>query len=387
MALCNAKRDMFIEEGETVDPRDLMNAESSKWQRVSEEVMKCGFSPCPRDAAACKMKWTQIVPEYKRIADFFARSGINGADYWNLTVPERRKEGLPRSFPKDQFYSLHEWYGTRPSMQPPHTRDLLFHEDGNYSSFRPPAAVTEDLADTDQENEDPMDIAAEVEGSGDTSTKTPSAFQGQTTGSRSTAPKFEKRTARSGRERPVLPAGVMPHVISSSDTSECNTRRNVGNTAVKRKSLSGHTIIAEATRASGDVMAGQMKEMAEASRDLERSKIEVQLKLFAEQMQYQREKDLRLHQSSIIANENARLAILKQGEVVQCLAQLSSVLTMGLRPPKAGSATDVPQAAHPLHTQHERVPSDGPPTAEKLPKQETSSTTGDKALPDSVLEP
>jgi len=48
-----------------------MNPNTSKWQPVSEEVMKCGFSPCPRDGPACKMKWNQIIPNYKWIADFF----------------------------------------------------------------------------------------------------------------------------------------------------------------------------------------------------------------------------------------------------------------------------------------------------------------------------
>lgn len=34
--------------------------------------------------------------------------------------------------------------------------------------------------------------------------------------------------------------------------------------------------------------------------------------------------------NAAIANDNARLAILKQGEMVNCLAQLSSVLSKGL---------------------------------------------------------
>ena len=58
-------------------------------------------------------------------------------------------------------------------------------------------------------------------------------------------------------------------------------------------------------------MAFQLRQMAEASRDLEKSKIEVQLKLFVEQMDYAREKDGCLYENSLIANENARLAILK----------------------------------------------------------------------------
>jgi hypothetical protein len=127
-----------------------------------------------------------------------------------------------------------------------------------------------------------------------------------------------------------LPPRVTPYFLSTSETSEFSNKRRPCNTAVRRKSMSGHNIIAEATKASGEVMASQMRDMAESSRELERNKIEVQLKLFTKQMAYQREKDRRLYENVVIANENARLAILKQGEVVSCLAQLSYVLSKGL---------------------------------------------------------
>ena len=78
-----------------------------------------------------------------------------------------------------------------------------------------------------------------------------------------------------------------------------------------QKSSSVHNVIAEATKAFEDVLASQLRQMAKASRDLERSKIEVQLKLFVEQMDYAREKDCHLYENSLIANENAHLAILK----------------------------------------------------------------------------
>ena len=51
-------------------------------------------------------------------------------------------------------------------------------------------------------------------------------------------------------------------------------------------------------------------------------------------MDYQRERDRRLHESARLANSNARLAIEKQGEVVKCLSDLSIVLSAGLRLPK-----------------------------------------------------
>jgi hypothetical protein len=47
-------------------------------------------------------------------------------------------------------------------------------------------------------------------------------------------------------------------------------------------------------------------------------------------MKYQREKDRRLYESSRIAQENARLSIIKQEEVVQVLAKLSDILRSGL---------------------------------------------------------
>jgi hypothetical protein len=73
-----------------------------------------------------------------------------------------------------------------------------------------------------------------------------------------------------------------------------------------------------------------MIDMAKSSRKLEHNKIEVQLKLFKKQMAYQRKKLRRLYENSVIANENAHLAIVKQGEVVSCLAQVSSLLSKGL---------------------------------------------------------
>jgi len=99
---------------------------------------------------------------------------------------------------------------------------------------------------------------------------------------------------------------------------------------VRRKNVFGHAVIANATKATGEIMVQQMQDIAQASRDLKRSKIDVQLKLFLEQLEYQREKDRRLYENASIANENARLSIMKQGEMVSCFAQLSFVLHQGL---------------------------------------------------------
>lgn len=48
-------------------------------------------------------------------------------------------------------------------------------------------------------------------------------------------------------------------------------------------------------------------------------------------MQYQREKDRRLYEQGLLAAENAHLAILKQGELVECMSSISKVLSLGLK--------------------------------------------------------
>ena len=86
--------------------------------------------------------------------------------------------------------------------------------------------------------------------------------------------------------RLVFLANITPQIISSSDTASYFLGRHPGNTALRKKNVSGHTVIAEVTKAMGLVMAKQMEDIAESSRALERSKIDVQLKLFSEQMAY-----------------------------------------------------------------------------------------------------
>ena len=126
-------------------------------------------------------------------------------------------------------------------------------------------------------------------------------------------------------------------------------QRRPGNIGVKRKSVFGHVVIAEATKATGAVMAQQMQDIADASRDLERSKIEVQLKLFSEQMSYQWEKDRRLYENAAIANDNTRLSILKQREMVSCLSHLSTVLSNSLSMNKNFAYPNMPQTAPQEH--------------------------------------
>lgn len=87
----------------------------------------------------------QVIPDYKRVVDYLARTGQNGPDHWEQSLAERKAEGLPCSFPQDVFDGIHKWYGRRSSIQPPHVRDLLSNEDRNFQGLL--NSVTQDAHD------------------------------------------------------------------------------------------------------------------------------------------------------------------------------------------------------------------------------------------------
>ena len=131
------------------------------------------------------------------------------------------------------------------------------------------------------------------------------------------------------------------------DSSHSITKRKIANTAIKKKSSGGVSALVEVAKASGEAIATQMKEMASVTKETESNTLEVQLRLFLEQMAYQRERDMRVYEQSLRAADNARLAILKQGEIVLALGNISSVLSLGLRghiePPRKAST---PKPSH-----------------------------------------
>ena len=178
----------------------------------------------------------------------------------------------------------------------------------------------------------------------------------------------------------VLPAGVTAHVISSFDIVDVGIPGRPSSIAVRHKSMSGHSIMAEATRATGNVMAGEMRVVAEVGRELERSKIQVQLNLFDKQMEFNRERDRRLHENAAVVNENAKLAIQKQGQVVQCLAHIAHVLRSGLSHRHTPPST----AKHAPGTLNTAAPS----TIEALnPPKEVSGETEEAPPTDAVAPP
>ena len=277
LALIAAKREMFLEEVDAVDGRDLMTPDNTKWRRISQQVMLAGFSQCPRDGASCKNKWNQLVPDYKRISDYLGRTGRNIRDYWDLSSGERKDEGLPRQFSHEFYAAIDDWYGTRPQINPPHVRDVLSPHDANYSSGRQKHAEGEDMSEPET---DPMDLeGGDAENGTEETTPPRSPRSTSWTPFRVPAASPSANTP-DGRARGFIPPGVTPQIISSSETSSYSTKRRPGNTAVRRKNVAGHSVIAEATKATGAVMAQQMQDITQSShRALEQSKIEVQLKI------------------------------------------------------------------------------------------------------------
>ena len=71
--------------------------------------------------------------------------------------------------------------------------------------------------------------------------------------------------------------------------------------------------------------------MASITKEIESNKLEVQFRLFSEQMAYQRKRDMRVYEQNLMAADNVRLAIIKQGEIILALRNISDILSLGLR--------------------------------------------------------
>jgi hypothetical protein len=287
LALVDAKREEFMEELDIVDARDLMDPETTKWTHISDRVMAAGFSPCLRDHAMYKSKWHLIIPDYRRIVDHHARIGTNGQVYWSQTNQEHVQEGLPKSFFNELFDRIDEWFGGRPQMQPSHIRDLMNPRDKNFDGNKDLSEdnveVVGDTGEEDSINPDldymPCTQPRMNAGCG----KGMSLSVGMAKGS----PLPHCPTVHlSGGSESAVPPKPSPILLSSSESGSYNMKRRLGNTRIRRRT----SALADATKAIGDVMVAQMKEMVGATRETEHNRLEVQLRLFSENMQYQREK-------------------------------------------------------------------------------------------------
>ena len=321
--------------------------------------MASDFSTHFRDGMACKGKWHLILPDYRRVADYDARTGINNEDYWLLTPNELTMEKLPKAFSKKIYVRLHEWFGHRPQIQPPHVRGLLNPHDkifqrGDFDSVEDDVDVV-DLSVNETNNEgvdgtpnihhvkrvidgrDPPTDCDPLDGSPIRLVPPPSlSRQGPNplggVGVPNGSPLYRGTSPPRGS------------TVILSDSSHSITKRKIANTAIRRKSSAGVSALVEVAKSSSDAIATQMRELASVTKETESNKLEVQLRLFSEQMAYQRERDMRVYEQSLLAADNARLAILKQGEIVLALGNISSVLALGLRghidPPRKASTPE-----------------------------------------------
>ena len=355
VALVNAKRDEFLEELDAVDGRDLMHSEATKWTQISEKVMAAGFSSHFRDGTACKGKWHLILPDYRKIADYHARTGINSEDYWMLTNDEYVAEKLPKSFSKEIYSRIHEWFGRRPQIQPPHVRDLLNPEDTVFQHVHEDSEEDEievvDLS-ADGKNFEVNVTNEDIEDSQRVVDNLSSPHSPVVCGGSPIRPIHIRSDSRQGlpTQGRVTTSTTSPlqegipngkgNTVILSDSNNSFSKRKTDNTGIRRKSLGNQSAVVEVTKASTEALTNQLKAMVSATKETESKKLEVQLKLFAEHMAYQRERDMRIYEQGLLTPENARLAIIKQGEVVNVLAGLSHILTLGLKVQKEVPSMD-----------------------------------------------
>ena len=109
------------------------------------------------------------------------------------------------------------------------------------------------------------------------------------------------------------------NLLSSSEASLQEITCKFGNTCQRRKSLSGHSKIAEATTSSGEKLVITLEKLNEKDSKL-------QWDMFHEQLKYNKERDL-------VIQENARLTHANQGNLVQAIAGLTQVLSATLQSP------------------------------------------------------
>jgi hypothetical protein len=205
----------------------------------------------------CKSKWHLLIPNYRRIVDYHARKGTNKELYWSQSSRQYGEEGLPKSFSHEIYGRIDEWFGRHPQIQPPHVRDLLNPGDSNY-------VVEEEASDEDVEvvgenvapgarhamhvsHSDIPDLANEV---GKARFRKGIA---STVVRESAGPQHILGSSRSPRRQPV-PRRFSPIILSSSDSWTSSGRRNPGSTGIRRRTSSAHAALAEATKATSEVM-------------------------------------------------------------------------------------------------------------------------------------
>jgi hypothetical protein len=74
-----------------------------------------------------------LLADYKKVADYHKGTGLVGTEYFDLRSKERKERRFPPQFFEEVYVKMHEWLQHKPTIQPPHSRDLLNPDDGNYN--------------------------------------------------------------------------------------------------------------------------------------------------------------------------------------------------------------------------------------------------------------
>lgn len=94
--------------------------------------------------------------------------------------------------------------------------------------------------------------------------------------------------------------------FSQTLATHSTRERHVTRALIRRKSLESPSTIVEVTKAFTEALANQLKAMVSTTKQTEFNKLEAQLKLFAEQMTYQREHDMRMYAQGLLTTYKVR---------------------------------------------------------------------------------
>lgn len=376
IALVRAKRQEFLDEVDADDPRTLMTTEGTRWKKIGISVNLVDGVICYRSPDACKYKWQQLLPDYKRIADLHRETGTNSEIYFSMTGVERRAQNLPSNFDIFVYREMDEWMRQKPTMTPPHFRDLLHPDD---SILPPPSrnhltnheemsgdettphesamhaynsATAYDLAnDSDDVNamhpnpdvttsirfplgSRPTPSGGRMEGNVETEHRGGAIHpNAHPHGSPAiTSPILDRGPShidisqlRLGRKMGGHVPGMEGHasdpvIVLSSDASTVRPRKpTAGSTGVRRKKMPGIQSLAEATLQGSERLVTSLKEINDNSNSLQERLLEMELKIHEENMKYKHEKDLR-------GQEVARLSLIYQNTMASAMVTLAESL-------------------------------------------------------------
>ena len=131
LALVCAKCQEFLDELDVDNPRTLITIEGSRWHRIVVFVNIADDVTCYRSPEAYKYKWQQLLPDHKRIGDLHKETITNLEAYFIMIVTTMTARSLPTNFDLHIYCEMYEWLKHKPTMIPPHFRNLMNSDDSN----------------------------------------------------------------------------------------------------------------------------------------------------------------------------------------------------------------------------------------------------------------